>query len=280
MFLLAPDFNQDIGSWTMTGVERAPSMFSGATDFDQDISSWNVSGMVNMSNMFKNASSFNQDISGWDISSVTNITSLFYGATSFNNGEDPGESSTPLDWDTSGVTANSMGGVFRSATAFNQDISEWDTSKVTSMSSMFFNAEKFNQAIPTSGSKWDVSKVENMQQMFRGADVFNQALSTWNTGSVTNMIQMFRDASAYVGTGVDSWDIDDVTTMSDMFNGANALTDANYNALLIAWNARAGHENNVVFHAGDADPDASGITARGELVGDGWTITDNDGIHT
>ena len=40
---------------------------------------------------------------------------------------------------------------------FNQDISGWDTSKVTNMSRMFFQTSTFDQDI----SSWDVSNVSS-----------------------------------------------------------------------------------------------------------------------
>ena len=47
--------------------------------------------------------------------------------------------------------------MFQGATAFNQDISGWNVSEVTNMSSMFQDASAFNQDI----SGWDISKVTN-----------------------------------------------------------------------------------------------------------------------
>ena len=49
-------------------------------------------------------------------------------------------------------------------TKFNQDISNWNTSKVTDMSYMFSSATAFNQPLNT----WDVSNVTNMSYMFAG----------------------------------------------------------------------------------------------------------------
>ena len=51
--------------------------------------------------------------------------------------------------------------------AFNQNIGQWDVSKVTDMSVMFYAATSFNQDI----SAWDVSEVTSMYQMFFIAQV-------------------------------------------------------------------------------------------------------------
>ena len=71
---------------------------------------------------------------------------------------------------------------------FNQPIGNWNTSSVTDMAQMFYNACLFNQAI----GEWNTSSVTGMAQMFNGASSFNQAIGNWDTSSVTNMNAMFE----------------------------------------------------------------------------------------
>ena len=49
--------------------------------------------------------------------------------------------------------------------AFNQNIGQWNVSKVTDMDGMFYGATVFNQDI----SDWDVSEVVDMTVMFNNA---------------------------------------------------------------------------------------------------------------
>ncbi len=89
------------------------------------------------------------------------------------------------DIDTSSIT--DMSYMFFNAANFNGDISKWDTSNVTDMNSMFRLAESFNQDI----SSWDTSKVTNMSYMFSIAKSFDQDISQWDTSNVTNNNHMF-----------------------------------------------------------------------------------------
>jgi surface protein len=74
-----------------------------------------------------------------------------------------------------------------------------DVSFVTNMSWMFRSASAFNQDLST----WDTSSVTNMSWMFSSASAFNQDLSTWDTSSVTTMINMFT-GSALSSTNYDN----------------------------------------------------------------------------
>merc|ERR1711957_57230 len=66
--------------------------------------------------------------------------------------------------------------VFALAPSFNGDLSQWNTSRVTDMSGLFYGAVSFNRDI----SSWDVSSVTTMEYgMFHGAAAFNQNLCAW-----------------------------------------------------------------------------------------------------
>tara|TARA_B110000503_G_scaffold17094_1_gene24632 strand:- start:1545 stop:2231 length:687 start_codon:yes stop_codon:yes gene_type:complete len=105
---------------------------------------------------------------------------------------------------------------------FNQNISSWDVSNVTSMGLMFLGANLFNQPI----GNWDVSSVTNMSDMFYGipsnpTSAFNQPIGNWNVSNVTNMGSMFSNAVSF-NQDLSSWGVDNVTYC--LFFSSSALS--------------------------------------------------------
>jgi surface protein len=70
----------------------------------------------------------NQDLSNWDVIGVTNMYFMFWGASNFN---------APLNWGSNTSNVTNMSGMFKQAVVFNQDISNWDVSRVSNMEYMF-----------------------------------------------------------------------------------------------------------------------------------------------
>lgn len=133
---------------------------------------------------------------------TTDLSGMFSNALAFNQ-------DLSL-WDVSGVS--SMYGMFSFATAFDQDISMWDVSGVIDMYGMFQNATTFNQPL----NSWNVSNVTNMSGMFNYAEAFNQDIGSWNVFNVTDMGIMFFGASVF-NQDISVWDVSNVTDMSQMF---------------------------------------------------------------
>jgi surface protein len=79
-----------------------------------------------------------------------------------------------------------MQGMFTAATNFNQNISSWNVSNVTTFGSanlgMFRLATNFNQNI----GGWNVGSATSFRDMFSSATNFNQNIGSWNVGLGTD----------------------------------------------------------------------------------------------
>ena len=290
---------EDTYTVTMAGTIKGFKMNNDANNKTKlkTITQWGTFD-ISTPDAFKGCTALNVSATDAPTISSTDMNETFNSCTSLT--------SIGGDWDVSSV--QNMSGMFSSATVFNQDISSWDVSAVTNMSEMFYNAEAFNQPLAAWGSKtsnvtvmnkmfqhafafdqpigaWNVSKVTNFAELFQGVwnnqTIFNQDLSDWDTAAATAMNSMFLYSGSFTGDGVSSFDIAEVTTMARMLEGANALTTANYDALLIAWEGQT-EQADVSFHAGDAVMTTGGDAeaARDALVANGWTIIDSTGTHT
>ena len=120
------------------------------------------------------------------------------------------------NWDTSAVT--DMSSLFSQCSEFNDDISRWNVGNVTNMYGMFCDVYAFNQPI----EEWNVGKVTNMGYMFSGASAFNRPIGEWKVANVTNMGSMFRGASAF-NQPIGRWNVGQVKNMFGMFWNARAF---------------------------------------------------------
>jgi len=224
---------------TFVSITSLDRFLNGCTAWSGDVSNWDVSNIQDFVSLFQNCHNV-IGVSGWDISSATTLQRMFQ----FVDGgfdEDLG------NWDTSNVS--SMSETFKDAAQFNNggssSISGWNTSNVTTMSSMFgteaTSGPTFNQPI----ENWDVGKVASFGGMFRGNDVFNQPLSGWNTSSATNMSQMFRDCNSF-DQDIGTWDVSGVTNFELMFE-QNASFNNGGSASISGWNTSRANNISDMF---------------------------------
>jgi surface protein len=263
-------FNGDISGWDVSSVQNMQHLFNNAFAFNQNLNSWNTASLTNCTFTFYGCSSFNQPVSSWDMSSVTSTRYMFFGTDLFNQ---------PLNsWDVG--TVNNMSATFRRALVFNQELNLWDTSSVINMSLMFEGAVAFNKDI----GSWDVQNVTNMSNMFRDATAFNKDIGSWDVQNTTDMSSMFDGATSF-DQNLEDWDIADVTNLTGFLSDVT-LSIANYDALLIGWNATLqsaypfstiGYPTNISFSGGDSQYTGGGAaaSARANLINRfSWTITD------
>ena len=122
-------FNQaGIGNIDTSSFKSMLAMFRGCTAFAQGgVVNFDVTGVDDMSFMFQRCQSFNSPLNTWgpQLSGVLNFAHMFDGASQY---------SQPMDtWDVSGAFGtSSMDSMFKSATVFNENLSGWCVTNVTS----------------------------------------------------------------------------------------------------------------------------------------------------
>ena len=257
MFKNAKLFNKNIntntnlgqGYWITSSAQSMNSMFEGAEAFEQSLNNWNVSNVSTMASMFKNTKSFNGLISSWTVSNVVDMSSMFEGISA----QEPNIFNRDISgWVlfTNPNTTINLSSMFKNATNFNQNISLWNTSRVSNMASMFNNSSNFNQNI----SNWSVSNVSNMTSMFQNASLFNQNLNDWNVASLTNAASMFNNSG---------------------------LSNLNYSLILKGWGSLGTLQSSVFLGASTDQYYPSSTFFRDYLTKiKTWTITDNGVLPT
>ena len=123
------------------------------------------------------------------------------------------------NWDTSRVTT--MRKMFFKASAFDGDLSRWNTSQVTTTQRMFEYASRFNGEI----GNWDVKNLKSMGAMFSRAYSFNRDVSAWDTSNALDMAFLFRDAISFNRDEfISKWTGKaTIVAQTGMFSGATAF---------------------------------------------------------
>ena len=150
------------------------------------------------------------DVSTLCTTRITNMENPFF-YISFND--------NISGWDVSNVTTMEEMFGWGDLVAFNQDLSFWDVSSVRYMNEMFDSASSFNSNIST----WDVGNVIGMRDMFYGASSFNQDISNWDTSNVFDMGYMFSFAVSF-NQDLSSWSVDNVNNCDSFSLGAPQWT--------------------------------------------------------
>lgn len=208
-------------------------------------------------------------IAEWDVSQVTDLSYLFcvrqeemQGNKDYKHCVLPDYARTFDEdlstWDTGRVT--SMRGTFSFAQAFNAPIGGWRTSRVTDMDEMFAGKKSDGEAtgFDQSIDAWDVSSVKTMKRMFKDCAVFNQPLHAWRTSSVTSLEETFKDAQSF--NQQLPWDVSLVTNMAGIFRDAASFDQD------LRWCVGKGVGLNLAFSMAPCEASHCGVQIEGNCT--------------
>ena len=261
------NFNGDVSNWDVSSATKLNNVFHSCTNFNQPIGKWNVtSNVTNLASIFFGCASFNQDLGSWDVSGCTELQTAFRGCANL-------DVSFVSNWNVSSACTKISGMFFNIGDNIGTtNINHWDVSNVTSFLQVFIRTN-FNGDI----TGWDVSSGENFNAMFQESD-FNQDIGSWDMSNATNIKNMVKETP--FDQDISGWDIANVTNMTTFMNGNTAFSTANYDALLVAWEAQTPQSNiNVNFGDAQYTSGSSAETARTSLINTyNWTISDGGAV--
>jgi surface protein len=107
--------------------------------------------------------------------------------------------------------------MFGGASSFNQDLDNWDVSKVTTMADMFLGATVFNGSL--SGRNTASLTGGGLSRSFANTEQFNQSVNHFITENITSLYWTFRSARAF-NQDLDNRDTSKVISMQNTFSNA------------------------------------------------------------
>jgi len=225
-----------------------------------DLSGWDVSTATAFNHAFR-ANGLNPIIDGWIHSGVTNVAQMFNGNSAWNRSLD--------GQDFSGVTTAYE--MMRSCTSFNSSVANLSFGTNCNLYGMMQSCTKFTG---TGLDSWDTSNVAGFNRTFSGCTKMNGDISGFDTSNATDFRYMLNQCDAFRGA-MDGWDINQGNLQAFM-NGATGITTANYDALLIAWDAQGAMSYSGTVNFGGSKYTSGGAaeTARTSLISKWGGITD------
>ena len=222
-----PFFNGDISYWNVSRGKNFGNFVNGYTNvapygaFNQDITNWDMSNAEDISYMFFSQPYFNQEIGKWNITNKVTTAAGIVGQFNLPGIFTNAGTDSINNWDVSNVT--NFQSIFQLQPLFNCYIGDWNTGNVTNM----FYAIGTNPPIPAGIfnqdiSNWDMSKVTDMRSMLAGQPLFNQEIGKWNLGNViTASFALSSDSpGAFTNLGsssINNWNLTKATTLRGIF---------------------------------------------------------------
>ena len=220
----SPNFTSwDLSTWDTSECTTLSSMFAGCSNItDLNLSGWNTSNVTDMESMFSGCYYLTSlDLSNFDTSNVTNMSAMFYGCYHITDLNLSG-------WDVRKVS--SMENFLTNTKLDSIDVSDWKIGNASAKD--MFSSPNFTS---WDLSTWDTSECTTLSSMFAGcSNITDLNLSGWNTSNVTDMGSMFSNCSGLTSLDVTNFNTSNVTNMESMFSGCSKITNLN----LSGWDVR------------------------------------------
>ena len=239
----APDTFAISDSWNTSNVTDMSYMFYGMPVNTNNIKNINTTKVTNMAYMFasttlkSNSTTYKSNLSElkFDTGNVTNMKSMFQGVNvNFMTGSSFAEFANigynTNVWNTSKVT--DMSQMFWQANLANINASRFNTARVNNMGNMFKDARKLT-ILNING--WDTKNVLYMDYMFSNTNISILNVYNFNTSKVTTMNGMFYKANKVSELNLGNWNVQSVTNFINMFNGMTVLSSLS----TYSWNIRS-----------------------------------------
>ena len=236
-----------------------------------DISTWNSSKVTYMTEMFRGTGLSSLDLSHFDVSNVNGFSDMFKDTpnlTDLNLNTWVFKQAGSLLAGNNSIVNLSMkyvkpcsGTYFfpnlrLSNTVEVLDVTGWDISGLTSLSSYFYNYSTDNNLTTIKGlNTWDVSNIGDYSYTFSNLpNLKNINISNWNPRNATNAYAMFKGDSGIETIDLSSFDFSHLSYAGNsdyMFEGCTSVTNAygrssSDNELLNASKNKASNVNFVI----------------------------------
>ena len=156
-----------------------------------------------------------------DLNKMTNISYMFSGCKELY--------SLP---DISSIRLNNINGIdhlfclCESLSSIDENISDWDISKVTDIS-YIFNGCKSLKSLPDI-SKWNTSNVVNMRNLFSGCKFLSSLpdISKWDLSKAEDLSYLFSECYSLKNLPeISEWNLNNATDINHMFNSCSSLKE-------------------------------------------------------
>ena len=255
MFQDCSAFNRDLSNWNISALTNAANMIDGTSMSTQNYSNlligWAAQAPAIQANVVFGAAGLKYDYFAATSHDILTRPPYNWIITDAGQSEFSMTASLGAITDWSYMFYNGVGSTINTAfrdvsgyvLSLTTDFTLWYPTIVKNFTAMFQNTAVWQGiGLP----RWNTSKATTMVSMFKDCPTFNQDLSGWIVENVTNMRNMFSGCTAF-DADLSRWDISNVVDVSGMLDNCG-MSPQNYSLILYYWarQAQVKHVNNTL----------------------------------